>query len=92
LEELEAEMKNITNAATAFSSFLKIPSAGYRAMSGTVHTQSSVFLWTRSPVPTDIEAHYFIASNAAAGFHTMNRSFGLSIRCISIYDPIPPSD
>ncbi|CAC9517393.1 hypothetical protein [uncultured Gammaproteobacteria bacterium] len=97
-EELEAEMTatNITNAATAFSSFLKIPSAGYRAMSGTVHTQSSVFLWTRSPVPTpsdgDIEAHYFIASNAAAGFHTMNRSFGLSIRCISIYDPIPPSD
>ncbi|SSC09833.1 inverse autotransporter beta domain-containing protein, partial [thiotrophic endosymbiont of Bathymodiolus puteoserpentis (Logatchev)] len=99
MEELEAEMKatNITNAATAFSSFLKIPSAGYRAMSsGVVHTNSSVLLWTRSPVPTpsagDIEAHYFIASNTAASFHTMNRSFGLSIRCISINDPIPPSD
>jgi hypothetical protein len=58
----------------------------------------AVLLWTRSPVPDpvvgDIDAYYFTASinNNDAGFHTIERSYGLSIRCISIHDSIPPSD
>jgi hypothetical protein len=90
---------NITNADSAFSSFLKIPSAGYRSKSGSVpENHPAVLLWTRSPASAvrggDIDAYYFTASinNNDAGFHTIERSYGLSIRCISIHDPIPPSD
>ncbi|VVM23862.1 hypothetical protein BSPWISOXPB_71 [uncultured Gammaproteobacteria bacterium] len=94
-EELEEEMtkSNITNADSAFSSFLKIPSAGYRSKSGNIpENHPAVLLWTRSPVPDpvvgDIDAYYFTASinNNDAGFHTIERSYGLSIRCISIHD------
>jgi hypothetical protein len=100
-EELEKEMtkSNITNANAAFSSFLKIPSAGYRTNRGNIpKNHPAVLLWTRSPASAvrggDIDAYYFTASinNNDAGFHTIERSYGLSIRCISIHGPIPPSD
>jgi hypothetical protein len=75
---------NITNADSAFSSFLKIPSAGYRSKSGNIpENHPAVLLWTRSPVPDpvvgDIDAYYFTASinNNDAGFslHSSNQNF-----------------
>ncbi len=97
-EEIEKEVvaTKITNIATAFSSFLKIPSAGYRTKSGSMPTNSSALLWVRSAIANsatnELDARYSLAANATSGFHSIERSYGLSVRCISINDPIPPSD
>ena len=89
-EQLKLEMdgEKVTNPGTAFSSFLKIPSAGNRSRSGNPpsHVGASVELWTRSAVATsvggDLDAHYFTANNNSSGFHTIVRSSGLSVRCV----------
>ena len=73
-EEIEKEVvaTKITNAATAFSSFLKIPSAGYRTKSGSMPTNSSALLWARSAiansVTNELDARYFLATNATVVF------------------------
>ena len=73
---------DITNSATAFSSFLKLPVAGGRDRSnGTLHNVgSNAFLWSRSAngsngrrLTIDSGYVYFPSSNRAAGF---------SVRCI----------
>ncbi|SMN17627.1 hypothetical protein CRYPA_1208 [uncultured Candidatus Thioglobus sp.] len=73
---------DITNSATAFSSFLKIPVAGDRIRMGgaLVDVGSFVSLWSRSANGLDARRVGF--SSGVASIFSDNRSFGLSVRCI----------
>ncbi|CAC9645825.1 hypothetical protein BCLUESOX_1223 [bacterium endosymbiont of Bathymodiolus sp. 5 South] len=90
-EQLSKETVNIKNTSGAFSSFLKIPSAGFRSRSGNLsHVSTSVGLWTRSAVadsgfPSEFWAHYFFADSSQAKFDTIDRSYAHSVRCISAF-------
>ena len=70
----------ITNKDTAFSSFLKIPVAGYRnANSVFTFVNAHIFLWTRS---TSGSIGRYLTINSGAGFHNSYRAYALSVRCI----------
>ena len=90
-EQLSKETVNIKNTSGAFSSFLKIPSAGFRSRSGNLlHVSTGVGLWTRSAVadsgfPSEFLAHYFFADSSQAKFDTIGRSYAHSVRCISAF-------
>jgi len=72
----------ITNSATAFSSFLKLPVAGSRNQSnGALNTVGSfAFLWSRSANGSN--GHHFIANSGYASIISSYRAFGFSVRCI----------
>ncbi|CAC9455000.1 hypothetical protein [uncultured Gammaproteobacteria bacterium] len=71
---------------------MKLPSAGLRGSNGKNISRigNGAYLWTRSPASTDDEfdARYFMADgkarnrNDGSGFYPINRTYGLSIRCI----------
>ena len=72
----------ITNSATAFSSFLKIPGAGYRyRANGALNTISTIAsLWSRSAGGTD--GRHFFVDSGNAHFDSDDRAKGSSVRCI----------
>ena len=84
--ELKADTINattaITNSATAFSSFLKIPGAGYRyRANGALNTISTIAsLWSRSAGGTD--GRHFFVDSGNAHFDSDDRAKGSSVRCI----------
>ena len=85
LTELKAETidNDVTNRATAFSNFLKLPSAGARnsvdgVLVGTLG--SSGQLWTSSVDGISSDLIFFNSSNAGADLST--HAMGLSVRCM----------
>ncbi len=86
-EELTADTTSATttdviNSATALSSFLKIPVAGYRdRMSGTLYSVGSdAYLWSRSA--NGSRGRFLGFSSGGADFYSDNRALGSSVRCI----------
>jgi len=75
--------ENITNSASAFSSSLKLPVAGYRYRSsgGVYYRGSSGYYWSSSVTGVGAYYLYFYASavNPAYGG---NRASGFSVRCV----------
>jgi hypothetical protein len=70
--------------------FKEITNAGHRSGSdrdGKIfHVNFGALLWTRSAVAInggEYDARYFLA-DSSSGFYSINRTYGLSIRCISI--------
>jgi hypothetical protein len=91
-ETINATVTNIIDRDTAYNSFLKLPSAGLRGSNGKNISRigNGAYLWARSPASTDgeFDARYFMADgkarnrNDGSGFYPINRTYGLSIRCI----------
>jgi uncharacterized protein (TIGR02145 family) len=81
-DTINATTTDITNTATAFSSFLKIPEAGYRRRTdGAVDdVGTDTFLWSRSADGTN--GRNLNVFSGAAGFGSSNRAYGFSVRCI----------
>ncbi|SMN17479.1 hypothetical protein CRYPA_1949 [uncultured Candidatus Thioglobus sp.] len=81
-DTINATTTDITNGATAFSSFLKIPVAGYRnRVVGALRDAGSyAFLWSRS-------AYGAFGRGLGIGgtltdFYSLDRAGGFSVRCI----------
>ncbi len=77
-----ATTTDVINSATAFSSFLKIPVAGYRyrANGALNDVGSDVYLWSRSARGSN--GRSLDIGSDTAGFGSTNRAYGLSVRCI----------
>ncbi|CAC9525522.1 hypothetical protein [uncultured Gammaproteobacteria bacterium] len=88
----------ITSVATAFSSPLKLPAAGYRNRAtdgnGTIHNSGSgIFLWSRSVDGS--QASYLSVINSIVNSNNLDRTYGFSVRCIktqgsTVFVPPPP--
>ena len=87
--ELDADTTSATttrviNSATAFSSFLKIPVAGFRDRTSTNggldDVGSAAHLWNRSASGSDGSSFYVGAGSAQ--FTSNNRAYGRSVRCV----------
>jgi hypothetical protein len=79
--ENEITESKIGNASSAFSSFLKIPTAGYRHnKDGKFGGPSSSTLWSRSAAGSKSSALDF--SRNGNEFRDKDRAFGFSVRCI----------
>jgi hypothetical protein len=81
-DTINATTTDITNTATAFSSFLKIPVAGARTWSGGVLYDVGTIghLWSRSANGTN--AGILRVGSVDAYFSNFNRARGFSVRCI----------
>ncbi|MDC0430120.1 fibrobacter succinogenes major paralogous domain-containing protein [Candidatus Thioglobus sp.] len=81
-DTINATTTNITNSATAFSSFLKIPVAGTRnRMNGALlNDDTTAYLWSRSADGTF--GRSLNVSSGTADFYSNFRAFGFSVRCI----------
>ncbi|MDX9744106.1 MAG: hypothetical protein RBT59_09835 [Arcobacteraceae bacterium] len=78
----ETTANSVTNSATAFSNFLKLPSAGYRSLdSGSLGNQGS---WGRiwSSSPGGSRSLYLIFGSSNADWNDGDRAVGRSVRCI----------
>ncbi|CAC9433405.1 hypothetical protein [uncultured Gammaproteobacteria bacterium] len=80
--ELEAE--TLTNTATAFSSFLKLPAAGSRNQSnGNLNDRSVAFLWARAGADNkSADSDYLRIDGNSSRIENIVRTRGGSIRCI----------
>ena len=87
ITELRAETvdEDVSNAATAFSNFLKLPSAGERignsAFAPMNQLGSTGNIWTGTTAGS-ISAYIHFDSTSAYVFGYGNRSAGLSLRCV----------
>jgi len=95
LSELQAETvdNNVTNRDTAFSNFLKLPSAGFRAKaSGVMISENNKgALWVSSVYGSNSRSMYFDINSA--NDNTVKRASGRSVRCIKNTIPadiVPP--
>ena len=81
-DTISATTTDITNSATAYSSFLKIPVAGSRNRTDGALTNvgSLPKLWSRS-ADGSYGRYLYVDSDIATFFSTV-RAFGLSVRCI----------
>ncbi|VVH63002.1 hypothetical protein BSPWISOX_1910 [uncultured Gammaproteobacteria bacterium] len=82
-DTIGATTTNITNIDTVFSSFLKIPTAGYRnrANNGSFHSAGSlVLLWSRGT--NGVKAHNLNISSGTATSSYIDHAYGFSVRCI----------
>ncbi|SMN17427.1 hypothetical protein CRYPD_311 [uncultured Candidatus Thioglobus sp.] len=83
--EITADTINVTTSATAFSSFLKIPVAGFRNRTNgaLLFVGSATYLWSRSAGGTGGTAgRYLYVGSSDASFGSSPRAFGFSVRCI----------
>jgi hypothetical protein len=85
IAELKKEtlQNGVTNQKTAFSSFLKLPSSGYRySLDGSIKdTGSWGGLWSSSASATNASTLYFVPDNAGSS-NVDVRADGVSIRCL----------
>jgi|GEM_PF-2923212 len=75
----------VTDAATAFTNFLKLGVAGYRqgTNASLQNDGSAGFIWTTTNSPTlPGEVKYLDFRSGTASMGTLPRSYGMSIRCI----------
>jgi len=87
LSELKAETldANVTNSATAFSNFLKLPSAGYREYDGTMFDiDFGGSIWTISQGNYSSKIKF---DNSNAFVTIYSRAAGNSVRCIEKIKP-----
>ncbi|SMN17178.1 hypothetical protein CRYPD_47 [uncultured Candidatus Thioglobus sp.] len=87
-DTISATTTDITNSATAFSSFLKIPVAGYRnrANGALFNVGSHAYLWSR---PADgRNSRDLHVSSGDVSFDSNNRAYGFSVRCIAVVVPL----
>ncbi len=91
IDELKAETldNGVTDNDTAFSNFLKLPSAGYRdSDDATMYNEEVGYIWTSSFDEYGSQDIYFEGSNA--GLDTDDyRTYGQSVRCMK---PIVATD
>ena len=84
LAELQAETldNGVSNTATAFSNFLKLPSAGYRAYTtaNLMNVDTSAYIWANAPSGSSSRNIAIGSSSANTG--NDGRAFGFSVRCI----------
>jgi hypothetical protein len=80
---MSATTTDITGNAKAFSSFLRIPVAGYRDReSGSVSSVGSgAYLWSRSA--KGVDGRGLNITRTLATFENNSRAFGFSVRCIA---------
>ena len=80
----ETTSQGVTNTATAFTNFLKLPAAGYRD-SSTVNDLLSpgviLYLWTNTATTNEARTLRAAAGTADGNFQLF-RGFGMSVRCI----------
>jgi len=77
LAEFTAET-TITNAATAFSSFLKLPAAGIRSTAGVISTEGTAGNYHTSTVSGTLSSVYVFTNTGS----NVGRATGASVRCI----------
>jgi len=86
LAELQAETvdNGVTDTATAFSNFLKLPSAGYRAYnSGNIMSEGSRgYIWSST---FSGSASNNLSFSGGANTSNDARAFGFSVRCLKSY-------
>ena len=75
---------SVTNTATAFSSFLKLPAAGSRnGYSGGLNDRGSkTFLWMRVNVSAAADSDAMVVTSTGGAITNIPRTKGGSIRCI----------
>ena len=75
---------SVTNTATAFSSFLKLPAAGSRnGYSGGLNDRGSkTFLWMRVNVSAAADSDAMVVTSTGGAITNKSRTKGGSIRCI----------
>jgi uncharacterized protein (TIGR02145 family) len=79
-DTISATTTDITNTATAFSSFLKIPEAGYRSRIHGARGTEGAYLWSRSANGTS--GRDLNVASGDAYFFSTDRAYGVSVRCI----------
>ena len=73
--------EDVTNRATAFANFLKLPSSGYRRKDGKNKEEGlGGYVWPNAVSGSDSRAIYF--ENGSGGTSDDNRVIGESVRCI----------
>ena len=72
----------ITNAATAFSSSLKLPSAGYRLDNSSLVSQGSAGLYWSSGVNGTSAYDLYLFSSGMNSASYNDRAYGASVRCV----------
>jgi uncharacterized protein (TIGR02145 family) len=84
-ETTKASTVPVTNTATAFSSFLKLPAAGIRnSDSGAVSSNgSNAVVWSSKATSNSGKAIPLYIELGNAYLWTADRAFGLSVRCIN---------
>jgi hypothetical protein len=89
-ETTKTTKASITNTATAFSSFLKLPAAGNRFhWDGMFHNVNSVItLWSRSASTSGLNSYSLFIGSDSAIFINSSRAKGASIRCIKTHSSI----
>ena len=84
LTELKAETldNGVSNSATAFSNFLKLPVAGYRHnYAGGLNGQGTYgYVWTSSV--NDFNSDIVNFNNSGAATNDYGRAYGLTVRCL----------
>ncbi len=84
IAELKEETldNGVSNRDTAFTNFLKLPSAGYRYYySGSLYSQGSWgYVWTGSVNDSGSQAVYFYSDGAGTYYYA--RAGGYSVRCL----------
>jgi len=88
--ELKAETldANVTNRATAFTNFLKLPSAGYRSKSdGSMGSEgTSSYMWSGS-ISSATNSYFIHAGINSANEDNGKRNWGFPVRCIEKIKP-----
>ncbi|HIP19686.1 MAG TPA: hypothetical protein EYG70_01015 [Sulfurimonas sp.] len=84
IDEFKAETldKGVSNRATAFTNFLKLPSSGSRAgFDGSMYSVGSTALvWSSTAVSSNSFGVFFRSSSG--GVHSGSRADGFSVRCL----------
>lgn len=80
IEEFQAEVFATANAAGAFNSILKLPTAGNRQSNGSLAGANTGYYWTSSV--SGANSQIFTFSAALLGIGTLTRASGASVRCI----------
>ena len=79
-DTISATTTTIINKDTAFSSFLKIPVAGYRNTDNVFNfVDAHIFLWTRSASGS---ISRYLTINSGVNFYNSYRAYAMSVRCI----------
>ena len=83
---LEDDTTSETNSASVFSSFLKLPAAGYRQYSsGSIALRGSSGYYWSSTTPSAFaltSGYYLLFNSSSSGFPYTKYGNGFSVRCI----------
>ena len=80
--EAEITGLGITNTATAYSSPLKLPLAGYRNSINSLLANLGVFGYYWSSTVSNASTSFFYFRSTSTSFNSSTRNFGFTVRCI----------